>query len=628
MDYQSNDYGGAQEDKPLTAKRSWFFINEGVVALVADVALDSQGQAVVTNLEQTNLAGDVVVDGTTIPSNSNMTESVEWVHHNNVLYLPAVDGKAVVTVSNVNQSGSWQDIDGEESADVVTKPVFSVYINHGISPSLARTTAAYAILPGVSASDAGKQATAVMDGSLFTVLDNSQVAQAIFYHPDAGLTSLLAATWQPDVTFQSPLWTVNIDQPATVIMSNRSGYVSFAVADPDNATQRVRITLDVPFEQLQMRVSADAAVLDCQRVSDALTAVVVDLSSVSPGATVSGVCADTVAPTYTVNITYHSPKPVLSHSNPVGQGYSPCKYTFNPSFIPASDTFPHTGIYVRLSGCEGNVTAAEHIGFAHCTLNGTCEDLDVSTLALPSVTEDPRALFYHDYYYLFDYNSSTKANSDQNTVSLLKTQTPLDEDSYQFIGTYSWHRNACCMMKPKGQRTYCIWGEGPSPFPGLGISYTTDIDKGIFTQVPWQDAYGSPLTSDGLYMLPWGYIYDEVKLEAGTHPVELSTGDWLHFYAAATPGWIPNGNYTAGYIVLDQNNPNRIIQRSEELVLTPTFEYETLCNGAKDCPYSGERKNVIFLCSATPTGNKDEFRLFYGGGDGNVGTAVVQVTVN
>jgi predicted GH43/DUF377 family glycosyl hydrolase len=83
-----------------------------------------------------------------------------------------------------------------------------------------------------------------------------------------------------------------------------------------------------------------------------------------------------------------------------------------------------------------------------------------------------------------------------------------------------------------------------------------------------------------------------------------------------------------GYIVLDQHDPSRIIQRSERLVLTPTYDYETLCDGGDDCRYAGERKNVIFLCSATPTGNKDEFRLFYGAGDGNVGTAVVLVTVD
>ena len=43
--------------------------------------------------------------------------------------------------------------------------------------------------------------------------------------------------------------------------------------------------------------------------------------------------------------------------------------------------------------------------------------------------------------------------------------------------------------------------------------------------------------------------------------------------------------------------------------------------------YRGERKNVIFACSATPMAAKDTFRLFFGGGDGTVGTAVVEVNV-
>jgi hypothetical protein len=43
--------------------------------------------------------------------------------------------------------------------------------------------------------------------------------------------------------------------------------------------------------------------------------------------------------------------------------------------------------------------------------------------------------------------------------------------------------------------------------------------------------------------------------------VQLESGDYLHFYAAATPGWVNNGNYTSGYIILDKNEPTKIIQR-------------------------------------------------------------------
>ena len=115
-----------------------------------------------------------------------------------------------------------------------------------------------------------------------------------------------------------------------------------------------------------------------------------------------------------------------------------------------------------------------------------------------------------------------------------------------------------------------------------------------------------------------GLCSEEVKLEAGTTPVRLSTGDWLHFYAAATPGWVDHGNYTAGWIVLDRNDPRVVLQRSAAHILIPTFPHETLCGGEGLLPalgngtapggcgtafnggYKGERKNVVFLCSAVP----------------------------
>jgi hypothetical protein len=340
---------------------------------------------------------------------------------------------------------------------------------------------------------------------------------------------------------------IQVSAPATVIVSNRSGRVSFAVADPAASASKITIVINRPLATLLARPNPNSTPLICTSVDADSTSVTVDLTAVADGATVAGTCVDTSVPHYSMAITYHSPTPVLSHSNAVGHGYSPCKFTFNPSYIPASATFPQGGIYVRLNECPNSTggVGGEHLGFAFCDLNGTCQDLTLDTLQFPTTTEDPRALVYEGYYYLFFYNQ-TQLHPDQNTVTLAKTQTPLDLASYVYIGTYPWHRNACCVMKPKGQRSYCIWGEGPDPFPGLGISYTTDIDAGVFVQVPWQDAYGSTLTTDGMFMLPWGYSSDEVKLEAGTHPVQLSTGDWLHFYAAATPGWVPNGNYTAG----------------------------------------------------------------------------------
>lgn len=45
--------------------------------------------------------------------------------------------------------------------------------------------------------------------------------------------------------------------------------------------------------------------------------------------------------------------------------------------------------------------------------------------------------------------------------------------------------------------------------------------------------------------------------------MELSTGDLFHIYAAGTPGWVAQGNYTGGWIIMDRDDPTQIIQRSK-----------------------------------------------------------------
>ena len=366
---------------------------------------------------------------------------------------------------------------------------------------------------------------------------------------------------------------------------------------------------------------------------------------------------------YEVKVIEHSTTPVLSSANAKGHGAAPpgC-IVFNPSFIPSSPSFNQSGLLVRLccgSSCTGHGSdvssssfladdglPAERIGFAPCDLHtGVCGDVlpsSVFNLDPASDSEDPRAYYHDGMYYNFYYRKRSDApqrcKGDQCTVKLAKSPTPLDAASWQEVTTLPWHRNGCCALKNKFRdRVWCIWGEGPDPFPGLGISHTADLDSGTFTQGQWDDSAlpsasrnsTCPLSADRRWFLPYGASREEVKLEAAAPLVELQTGDLLHFYAAATPGWVPNGNYTAGFVVLDRRNPARILQRSDRHVLIPTFDYETLCGGDPSCKYRGERKNVIFLSSATAMGtqgtNVDRVRLFFGGGDGNVGTAIVDV---
>ena len=349
---------------------------------------------------------------------------------------------------------------------------------------------------------------------------------------------------------------------------------------------------------------------------------------------------------YHLTVVSHSDTPVLSSANPVGQGHSDC-LIFNPSWIDGPGLRQAGGLVRECcgNGCYGHGLEltegpkAERISFAPCNLTtGRCGDAVKAFDLDPNVdAEDPRAFLADGFYYLFYYKSPARTHDcsgPQCTVALSRTQTPLNATSWEHIATLPWHRNGCCYPQPSGQRTYCMWGEGgPSPFPGLGISWTNDLAKGQFTQTSWSNVGNnttSPLTSDNKYIVELGAAQNEIKLEAGTHMHELKGAKpgLITFYAAATPGWVAHGNYTVGWLILDRQDPTKIVQRSQEHILIPNKPYETLCNGARDCKYKGERKNVIFASSATHLSSGqgfDDFRLFFGGGDGNVGTAVIRV---
>lgn len=139
---------------------------------------------------------------------------------------------------------------------------------------------------------------------------------------------------------------------------------------------------------------------------------------------------------------------------------------------------------------------------------------------------------------------------------------PLDLSSWELVvGQLPWRRNGCVMLRPDGTH-YVLFGESP-PLPGLGLASTTDFVSYKYINT----AYITPLG-------PNNTAEPEIVIEAASTPVQLSTGDYFHLYAAGTPGWIKNGNYTSGWIVLDGTNPAKLLQRSETHLFVPTMDYE------------------------------------------------------
>ena len=84
-----------------------------------------------------------------------------------------------------------------------------------------------------------------------------------------------------------------------------------------------------------------------------------------------------------------------------------------------------------------------------------------------------------------------------------------------------------------------------------------------------------------------------------------------------------NGNYTGGFVILDQTDPTVILQRSAYHPFISVEDYE-IGNGI----WPVQRNRTMFITSVVPMpgAGQDVFRLWYGAADANVGTMVIQVT--
>jgi len=338
------------------------------------------------------------------------------------------------------------------------------------------------------------------------------------------------------------------------------------------------------------------------------------LRALALAAALAGAAA--AAPVYTVVVSDKGAVPAMSIKKAVGQGYGPCECIFNPAYLDSSigPGLSSDIIIVRASGCSPAFGGAtDHLLYAACDKTGACGDLqplafDGSDSFGPGA-EDPRVFLYAGFWYLYYYYPGVG----QRTVALRKTQTPLVPGSWQLVASaLPWHRNGCAIIDPYGNGTHLvIWGETSAI--GIGVSSTTDFVTYTNVSTTWLEPNG-----------PANPTAPEVVLEAATPPVKLSTGDYLHIYAAGTPGWVANGNYTGGFVILDGADPTRIVQRGATHVFMPTMDYEI---GMGTGIWPVQRNRTLFVTALIPVaGEVDTFRAWWGAADANIATGIVTVT--
>ncbi len=159
----------------------------------------------------------------------------------------------------------------------------------------------------------------------------------------------------------------------------------------------------------------------------------------------------------------------------------------------------------------------------------------------------------------------------------------------------------------------------PEKWDGHYVAYHRPVSR---SQIDAPSIWTS-LSPDGIF---WGRhqhlisprpgAWDSLRVGAGPPPVRISQG-WLLIYhgvAPATPQ-SPVGHYCAGAILLDPENPTRLLARSRDVLLYPERPYET----------HGYTPGVVFPTGIIFDDDRETITLFTGGADEIVASLSVQL---
>ncbi len=248
-------YDDAYKGIDSSARKAWFMFDREIVCLGSSI--ESRGEAPLrTTVNQCLWEGSVrMLEGGKETNVGNGISSCggkpAWVLHGGVGYWFPGGGK--VLVSSLEQQGRVSDINTNYSDDLLTKKVFSLWVDHGVKPKEA--SYAYAIVPGIrNAGDAKKYPT-----DSFSILRNDATAQAV-YHKE--LDILQVVFWAPgDLSFKNG--NIRADQACILMVKwvPRRG-MTFYVSDPTQKLDAVKVTLnpDTRLEKvLNFRMDEDKA---------------------------------------------------------------------------------------------------------------------------------------------------------------------------------------------------------------------------------------------------------------------------------------------------------------------------------------------------------------------------------
>ncbi|MFC7265916.1 polysaccharide lyase 8 family protein [Streptomyces lutosisoli] len=257
----------------MSARKSWFFLDDSVVCLGAGISA-ADGYAIETTVDNRALGTSgspaLTVDGETQPNTQGWTGkfgNASWAHiegHAGYVF----PGGAAFNAVREERTGAWRDINTGGSTTPLTRRYLTLWTDHGFLPTNAGY--AYVLMPGASARATAHRA---QDAGRLRILANTARQQGI-QSPHLGVTAV--NFWEP-----GSLGLLTASAPAAVLVrEHRDGTATVCVADP----AREATALDVVWHRPVREVLSQSPAVTAARTGHGLKLTFGDLTGAA-GAT-------------------------------------------------------------------------------------------------------------------------------------------------------------------------------------------------------------------------------------------------------------------------------------------------------------------------------------------------------
>lgn len=220
------------------AKKSWYFFDEEVVCLGAGIQSTST-YPVHTTVNQCFLKNDLLVNKKgkeeAVAKGSYTLQAPQWVLHDHIGYF--FPQKEEVFLTAQTQTGRWYDINTSKSKKEEKMDVFTLGINHGVSPKDG--TYAYIVVPGKTSA---QEMEAYQKKNAIEILSNTAKIQAV---RNTKLNVWMVTFFEAG-TFKHKDLSVTVDKPCVLMVKDITAKsANLHIADPGQTQSPIQVELKI-----------------------------------------------------------------------------------------------------------------------------------------------------------------------------------------------------------------------------------------------------------------------------------------------------------------------------------------------------------------------------------------------